>query len=220
MGLSRREYAEHRGCSSSQVQNRVTQGVLKRSILGDGSIDAEVADREWGKGSASAVEAKAKAAPKRQAAKKSKKPAATPEPVVELDEEQREALVLDSSRRAVRESLDEAAEKHGEVGEDGDLDDISYNDARTANEYEKAELARLKRRQLEGELIEREAAQRLVFGWQRQIRDAWLSWPGQVGPQIAADLGIEDTRSVTVALEGYVREKLEELASVDPPDFT
>ncbi len=68
--------------------------------------------------------------------------------------------------------------------------------------------------------VERAAAQRLVFGWQREMRDAWLSWPGQVGPQIAADLGLEDTRAVTVALEGYVREKLEELASVDPPDFT
>ena len=35
------------------------------------------------------------------------------------------------------------------------LEGISYNDARTANEYEKAELARLKRWQLGGELIER-----------------------------------------------------------------
>ena len=116
MGLSRREYAEHRGCSSSLVQKRVSQGVLKRSILGDGSIDAEVADREWGKGSASmasAVEAKKKAEPRKRPAMKAKKRAAAPEQVVELDDEPCEALVPDSSRRAVRESLKEAAQKVG-----------------------------------------------------------------------------------------------------------
>lgn len=224
MGLSRREYAVHRGCSPSLVQRKVKHGILRRAILDDGSIDATVADQEWERGSASVSTAsppEKKPARKKQVAKKHGKAKQTPAPpdkTAEGDEGQHETLIPDSSRRAVRDSLKEGSQKNG--GEDGDLGDISYNDARTANEYEKAELARLKRRQLEGELIEREAAQRLVFGWQRQIRDSLMSWPGQVGPQIAADLGLEDTRAVTVTLETYMREKLEELASVDPPDFT
>ena len=72
------------------------------------------------------------------------------------------------------------------------LEGISYNDARTANEYEKAELARLKRWQLGGELIERKRRSVSSSAWQRQIRDAWPSWPGQVGPQITAHLGLEE----------------------------
>jgi hypothetical protein len=44
------------------------------------------------------------------------------------------------------------------------------------------------------------------------VRDAWLSWPARVGPFLAATYDL-DAGSVTVALEGYVREQLADLAS-------
>jgi hypothetical protein len=44
------------------------------------------------------------------------------------------------------------------------------------------------------------------------LRDAWLTWPARIGPQLAADLGVEPAVLVT-ALEDLVRAHLEELAS-------
>jgi hypothetical protein len=44
------------------------------------------------------------------------------------------------------------------------------------------------------------------------LRDAWLTWPARIGPQLAADLGVEPAVLV-IALEDLVRAHLEELAS-------
>ena len=44
------------------------------------------------------------------------------------------------------------------------------------------------------------------------IRDAWLSWPARVGPLLAAPYDL-DAGSITVDLEGYVREQLSDLAN-------
>ena len=51
-----------------------------------------------------------------------------------------------------------------------------------------------------------------AFGFARMIRDTWLAWPARVGPLLAATYDL-DAGSVTVALEGYVREQLEDLAN-------
>jgi hypothetical protein len=44
------------------------------------------------------------------------------------------------------------------------------------------------------------------------IRDTWLAWPARVGPLLAAAFDL-DAGSVTVALEGYVRQQLADLAN-------
>src|SRR5262245_12258240 len=44
-------------------------------------------------------------------------------------------------------------------------------------------------------------------------RDAWLAWPARIGPELAADLGLDATR-VMIALEPYVRRQLQELADM------
>jgi hypothetical protein len=44
------------------------------------------------------------------------------------------------------------------------------------------------------------------------LRDAWLTWPARIGPQLAADLGVEPGVLI-IALQDLVRAHLEELAS-------
>jgi hypothetical protein len=44
------------------------------------------------------------------------------------------------------------------------------------------------------------------------IRDAWLAWPARVGPQLAVAFDLNPAM-VTVTLEPYVRQQLEDLAS-------
>lgn len=51
-----------------------------------------------------------------------------------------------------------------------------------------------------------------AFSFARMLRDRWLAWPASVGPLLAAQFEADAT-AVTVVLEGYVREHLDELAS-------
>jgi hypothetical protein len=44
------------------------------------------------------------------------------------------------------------------------------------------------------------------------LRDRWPAWTARVGPQLAAELGVEPA-ALVVALEELVRAHLEELAS-------
>jgi len=46
----------------------------------------------------------------------------------------------------------------------------------------------------------------------KESRSCWLAWPAKVGPLLAAQLEV-DAGTLTVALEGYVRDQLAELAS-------
>ena len=50
----------------------------------------------------------------------------------------------------------------------------------------------------------------MIFTVARGIRDAWMGWPGQIAPLLAADLGIESDR-VLEALKPYVQQHLEQL---------
>jgi hypothetical protein len=71
---------------------------------------------------------------------------------------------------------------------------------------------RLALEQRRGALISRDRAVAKAFAFGRMLRDAWLTWPARVGPQLAADLGVEPAVLV-IALEDLVRAHLEELAS-------
>jgi hypothetical protein len=51
-----------------------------------------------------------------------------------------------------------------------------------------------------------------AFAFARMLRDRWQAWPARVGPLLAGQFEL-DAGAVTVVLEGYVREHLEELAS-------
>jgi hypothetical protein len=45
IGMGIREYARHRGCTPKAVRKAIDSGRI--STLDDGTIDPEIADREW-----------------------------------------------------------------------------------------------------------------------------------------------------------------------------
>lgn len=71
---------------------------------------------------------------------------------------------------------------------------------------------RLTLEQRRGALISREQAVATAFTFARTLRDACLTWPARIGPQLAAQFDV-DAGHVTVALEDHVRQLLVELAS-------
>lgn len=84
--------------------------------------------------------------------------------------------------------------------------------ARAAALVVEVQTKRLALEQRRGALISRDRALLKVFAFARMLRERWLTWPARVGPQLAADLGVEPAVLV-IALEDLVRAHLEELAS-------
>lgn len=85
--------------------------------------------------------------------------------------------------------------------------------ARTALLLTEAQLRRLRLEERRGSLLDRQTYLAKFFTTVRAMRDAWLAWPARIGPELAADLGLDATR-VMIALEPYVRRQLDELAGV------
>src|SRR5262245_11590779 len=83
--------------------------------------------------------------------------------------------------------------------------------ARTALLLTEAQLRRLRLEERRGALLDRRTTLAKFFTAVRAMRDAWLAWPARIGPELAADLGLDATR-VMIALEPYVRRQLHELA--------
>jgi hypothetical protein len=79
------------------------------------------------------------------------------------------------------------------------------------------EQKRLNLERARGALVSRDQATRKAFAYTRLIRDTWLAWPARIGPQLAATFNL-DAATVTVTLEQYVRQQLDELSS-DRLDF-
>lgn len=89
-----------------------------------------------------------------------------------------------------------------------------------------AQIKRLRLQQMAGTLVNRERANRLVFAFARQIRDAWISWPARIAPRITADLlshiregGELSQRHINILLDKYVHEHLTELAESSAPNI-
>jgi hypothetical protein len=89
--------------------------------------------------------------------------------------------------------------------------DMTFLQARTANEVLKAQERRLQLQQLKGELVDWAWAVSLVFRLARDERDAWSGWPARVAAVLAAELGC-DTHHLQTVLDRHVREHLEQLA--------
>jgi hypothetical protein len=84
--------------------------------------------------------------------------------------------------------------------------------ARTAVLLAEAGLKRLRLEERRGQLLDRQATLGKLFAAVRGLRDAWLSSPARIGPELAADLGVDATR-VMIALDPLVRRQLDELAA-------
>jgi hypothetical protein len=89
--------------------------------------------------------------------------------------------------------------------------------ARAAAVIVDVQTKRLTLEQRRGTLISRERAVLKAFAFARLLRDAWLTWPTRVGPQLAAAFDVDPT-AFTVALEDHVREHLASLAR-ERPEF-
>jgi hypothetical protein len=76
---------------------------------------------------------------------------------------------------------------------------------------------RLLLEQRRGALISRDRAVLKCFAFARLLRDAWLTWPARIGPQLAAAFDVDPT-AFTVALESHVRQHLTDLAG-ERPEF-
>lgn len=87
--------------------------------------------------------------------------------------------------------------------------------AKTVNEVVKAQTNKVRLARLKGELVDRSQAIGHVFKLARSERDAWLNWPARVSTQMAARLGV-DPHAMHIAIEGAVREHLQELGELHP----
>ena len=116
--------------------------------------------------------------------------------------------VPEAALGAVRETLRE----HGEPVSAGNM---TFMQARTANEVLKAQERRVRLQRMKGELVDRAKAVAQVFRLARDERDAWINWPARVAAMMAAELEVDQHRLHTV-LERQIRDHLAELAEVRP----
>jgi len=93
------------------------------------------------------------------------------------------------------------------------VDAPALTQARTALLLTETQLRRLRLDERRCQLLNRQATLAHFLATMHAIRDAFLGWPARVGPELAADLGVDATK-VMIALEPYVRRQLEELADV------
>jgi hypothetical protein len=112
--------------------------------------------------------------------------------------------VADAAVSSVHETLKEQGLPAGGV---------TFVQARTAHEFAKAHLARLRLQRLKGEVVDRAQATALVFRLAREERDAWVNWPARVAALMASELGVK-SHAMQKILETHVRAHLGELAEI------
>jgi hypothetical protein len=86
---------------------------------------------------------------------------------------------------------------------------IDFNATRTAELILKSRERWLRYEVDSGRLVDKATVEKQVFAFARQNRDALMNWPSQIGPLLAAELGVEQVKLV-ILLENYVRRFLEE----------
>jgi hypothetical protein len=69
-----------------------------------------------------------------------------------------------------------------------------------------------------GDVVDIETAEAVLFEAARSTRDAWMNFPGRIGPLLAAELGLEPDR-VVEALTAHVQQQLQDLGEPDA-DFS
>lgn len=85
----------------------------------------------------------------------------------------------------------------------------SFQQAKTADIYYRAMLAKAKLKMITGETIDRKKAGTHAFNLGRSLRDLFISFPTRYGALIAAELETDEHKTITV-LDEYVRKLLSE----------
>jgi hypothetical protein len=198
LGLSRRQYAAHRGVSEAAVRKALASGRI--GLEPDGTIDPARADREWA--------AKTDPAQQRGAHARDLQAATA-------DATARARAGTKPVPRAALEAVTDTLREAGAEPEPGDAPagEVSFLRARMANEVLKAQTAKVRLGKMKGELVDRARAVSTVFDLARRERDAWIGWPPRVAANMAAELGADPHR-VEQVLDRYLREHLAELAEV------
>ncbi|AUM72967.1 elements of external origin [Paracoccus jeotgali] len=196
MGLSRRQYAAHRGVSHTAVAKAIASGRI--TLEADGSIDPVKADRQWDAQTDPAKQrgVHAPALGSATAAGTARAAAAT-RPVP----------------RAAIESVGETLREAGADPEAGASGEVSFLRARMANEVIKAQTAKVRLQKMKVELVDRARTTAMVFDLARRERDAWQNWPPRVAANMAAELGV-DPHQMEQVLDKYLRKHLGDLAEV------
>ena len=85
----------------------------------------------------------------------------------------------------------------------------TFQQAKTADVYYRAMLAKAKLKMITGETIDRKKAGQYAFNLGRSLRDLFISFPTRYGSLIAAELNVDEHKMVTV-LDEYIRKLLTE----------
>jgi hypothetical protein len=88
---------------------------------------------------------------------------------------------------------------------------LSYDEAKTATETLRAHRELLELRQRRAELAETATAEAILFAATRGFRDAMVTWPVRIVPEMAAKLGVAPAK-LLAELNGAVRDFLTTLA--------
>lgn len=195
MGMSRRQYAAHRGVSHTAVAKAISTGRI--TLNEDGTLDPAKADEQWNRQTDPAKQrgAHAQAMGTATAAGTARAAATKPVPRAAI------AAVSDTLRDA---GADPDPSASGEV---------SFLRARMANEVIKAQTAKVKLAKMKGELVDRARTTAFVFDLARRERDAWQNWPPRVAANMAAELGV-DPHKMEQVLEKFLRQHLSDMAEV------
>ncbi len=193
--VSIREFARLDGCDDKLVRRAIKSGKL--AVSDGGKLDAALVGTGWRKTNRRAADS------------------ADSSPTVRI-----------KSVRAQKMSAPTAEEV--EAAGDGlfaeEVEDFlnnvlagTYADTATAERVKENALAAkhlLAARKDAGNLVEIEAAEKVLFETQRAQRDAWLNFPTRIGPLLAAELGLEADK-VVEALTVHVQQQLEDLGEPD-----
>jgi hypothetical protein len=196
MGMSRRQYAAHRGVSHTAVGKAIAAGRI--TLEADGTINPAKADRQWDTQTDPAKQRGPNAQAMGAATAAGTARAAATKPVPR------------SAIEAVGETLREAGAEPDPTAGGGE---VSFLRARMANEVLKAQTAKVKLAKMKGELVDRTRTTSMVFDLARRERDAWLNWPPRVAANMAAELGV-DAHQMEQVLDKYLRKHLADMAEV------
>ena len=97
--------------------------------------------------------------------------------------------------------------EHG--NENSKVSPSSFQQAKTADVYYRAMIAKARLKKMTGETIDRKKAGMHAFNLGRSLRDLFVSFPTRYGALIAADLETDEHKTVVV-LDEYVRKLLSE----------
>lgn len=195
MDVSRRAYAKHRGVSEGAVRKAITAGRI--FVEENGKIDTEKADRDWLRNTGGKIG--------------NEKKTDSPTPPKRKKRDVKEKIKSNSKPESST-----AEDSTGEPEDDTPqlTSQMSYAEARTANEIFKAEMAKIELEKLKSTLIDLKQAELIVFRLGRSMRDGWVNWPARISAELAASLKVDEA-VIFSFLNKYVRENLIDIGEVE-----